>query len=216
MPYNTVNSYFHSPSRRNRRSKQTQSWHHLQSESVQELPPQRPRVSLGLVSMISKFEALDAISLPIKIQSLQPAPLQLSRNSSRRQTGTKVSQIRKLSSIFSPREKNTNSHDDIGSIDEFALGKGDYSSTVDSIGAGSSPRRPRKLRKSQLSNKVDTIKPYETLKAFHYQDGGRQDTVVTTQGQSEGRWKKRRTIRDIIKFYDGGSNAHFSSFNELC
>jgi hypothetical protein len=211
MPYNTFNSYFHSPSWRSRRSKQTQSWLQLQSESIHDIPPRRPRASLNLLSIISKFEALDAISLPIKIPSLKPAPLQLSHNSSRRQTGTKASQIGKFPTIFSPRDKSTGNHDDIGSIDEFTLGRGDLSSTLDSIGAGSSPRRPRKLRKSQPSNKANTFKPRETFEAFHFQDDGSLDTVVG-QEQSEEGPKRRKTIRDIINYFDGGMNVHFSFF----
>jgi len=216
MPYNTVISYFHSPSRWNRRSKETQSWHHLQPENIQELPPQRPIASFSVLSIISKFETLDAISLPIKIRSLQPAPLQLSRGSSRRQTGTRASQIGKISTIFSPRDRIADSHVDMGSIDEFKLGRDDCSSVLGSIGAGSSPRKPRKLRKSQPPNKANTLKRREAIKTFHHKDGGSLDTVITTQEQSEGGWKRRRTIRDIIKFYDGGMNAPCSSFNGLC
>ena len=215
MPYGTVNSYFHSPSRWNRRSKQTQSWDHGQSESIHDILPRRPRVSINLFSIISKFEALDAISLPFKIRELQPAPLQLSRDSSRRQAGTRTNQIKKLSTFFSLRDKSTDSQKGLGSIDEFALGREDFLGAQVSIGANLTVSRhgKSKLGKPQSSSKDSPLRLRETFKAFPYQDEGNRDTVL--QEKSEGGSKRRRTIKDIIKFYDGSMNAHFPSLNEI-
>lgn len=206
MPYNTVNSYFHASSRRNRHSKQTQSWHYQNSSSinVNENSPRRPKISFNLFSIISKFEALDAISLPIKMPSLQPAPLQLSRNNSRRQTGTRASQIKRLSTIFSPRDRSTEYFADVGSNDESTSVE-ELSIAKESVGAGASARRhgKGKLRKSPPSARADARKSF---KAFRYQDHGSGDTVIAMPERGEGGWKRRRTIKDMIKFYDGSMN----------
>src|ERR1700709_152724 len=56
--------------------------------------------SLKLVSLISKFEALDALSLQFTIPSLQPAHLQISREPFRGRAATRPSVQQKKSSTF--------------------------------------------------------------------------------------------------------------------
>ena len=63
----------------------------------------KPKISQKLRSLVSKFETLDTFNDEFKIPSLQPAPLQVSRNSTRRRAGTGASTGQgRLSTIFSP------------------------------------------------------------------------------------------------------------------
>lgn len=185
-----------------RRSKQTPSWHH---DSIPNTTPQRSRISRNLFSIISRFEELDAVSLPIKRKSLLPAPLQLSHTSPRRQTVTKAAQIRKLSRIFSPRDKSNGTQEVVGSIDEAALGRGDFKGVHGILDANSSARRHRKskVRRARSSSRASSMKPHDIS-----QDKGVVDTVE--QEKREGGSKRRRTIKDFIRLYDGSMNPYFS------
>lgn len=219
MPYSTVNSYFQSASERDRHSKQTQSYHNRRSEGIQIHTPQKlaPRepssvrlthgTSFNMLSIISKFETLDAVSLPIKVPSLQPSHLHISRNSSRRNTGTEGTQIKRLSTIFSPRNKNSDIAGGVGHIDEVTLGREGAFNTEDFGGSASTRKSERgKLRKPQYPIKSGTSTNHAKSKDLpsHYQGEGLSDTIMATQDTLEGRLKRRKTIKDIIRFYDGG------------
>jgi len=221
MVYNTVNSYFQSTSGRDHHSRHRQSYHYTRSENTQIHTPQQlrqpesssvrlPGRSHNMFSMISKFEALDAVSLPIKIPSLQPAHLQISRNSSRRQTGTENTQIKRLSTIFSPRNKSNDLPDGVGHIDELPSGR-EGSSNIQGVGGTSLLKKPGRgrLRKAQPSIKPTTSASPLIAKQLpcRLQDKGSGDTVQATQGPQEVRLRRRKTIRDIIRFYDGGKTT---------
>lgn len=81
------------------------------------------RTSLRL-SRISKFEALDALGVPIRLPSKRPAHLQLSRGSISGK-GTDTSHTRRLSTIFSPvsdnRDQYTTFHPRMTSLLEETL-----------------------------------------------------------------------------------------------
>ncbi|TVY45607.1 Pheromone P-factor receptor [Lachnellula occidentalis] len=182
-----------------RGSKQTISWHH---ESIPDITSQRRRISSNLFSIISKFEELDAVSLPIKRKSLEPAPLQLARTWSRRQTGTKATQIDKASKIFSPKDNNNGIQEAAGSIHGVASGQGDSKRAQGSIDERSTARR-RGKDNFRKASRDGSIRPHET-----FQDKGVVDTVG--QGKGEGGSKRRRTIKDMIRLYDGSMNLSLS------
>jgi hypothetical protein len=160
-----------------------------------------------MFSIISKFEALDAVGLPIKIPSLQPAHLHISRNSSRRNTGTESTQIKRLSTIFSPRNKSSDVADEVGHIDEATSGREGRLIAPEVGGSPPTKKLERvKLRKSQYLIRPGTSTTYAKSKDLpsHYQDRGSSDTIMVTQDTLGGRLKRRKTIKDIIRFYDGG------------
>ena len=190
-----------------RGSQQTVSWHH---ESIPNTTPQRSRVSGNLFSLISRFEELDAVSLPIKRKSLQPAPLQLSHASSKRPMGVKATQIRKLSRIFSPKDKSKGTQEIVNSLDEAALDRGDFKGAQGNLDANLSARRHEKGKpqKARSLSRAISIRPHETS-----QDKRVVDTVGQEKG--EGGSRRRRTIKDIISLYDGSMNLYFSIYLSL-
>lgn len=167
-------------------------------------------VSFNLVSLVTKFETLDALSLPIAIPFLQPAPLQISRTASRQKDATGTSYKRKLSTIFSLRR---GSMERCG-IDTF---EDEIKRGVAGIFSSSNPKWPssldkeidqRKLRKAQTSYKPSSIRlrggvwdPVETIHGIGI--GAVAGPYVQNEILDE---KKGGSIQDKIRFFDGGKN----------
>jgi hypothetical protein len=226
MAFHPSNSNYTSP-RRERRSRQTHTYRTPASNQAnlngagEALTP-NPRLqssplrlpcgtSLNLLSRISKFEALDALSLPIKFLSLRPQHLQISRNSSSRR-GTEASQARRLSTIFSPstecREQAFPSEDD-------------FTSGPDTLGSSRSrtwlPASKRsnsiKLQKSPTSYKSSSIRMHRGI----WEPGDACESKGIGAMPAPYLQKKhpstRKTIREMIKFYDGSTENFVSNGN---
>jgi len=168
------------------------------------------RTSIRLLSRISKFEALDALSGPTRLPSMRPAHLQLSQSSiSGKRTDT--SHTRRLSTIFSPTSDNREQYTTFPSEDEFTSGRDILGSTTTKKLFPSKKLGLRKLRKSQVSFKSSSIR----------MRGGVRDPVdvIVDKGIEVAREPyapkevplKKRTIRDMIRFYDGSTDNNASN-----
>lgn len=162
------------------------------------------KISHHLIPLISKFEALDALSHEIQVPSLRPAPLQISRNSSSRRGGSDSAASTHFDSIFSPRRRSRARYGDIlienlmdsAPEDMFA------SSTIKRSGWG-------KLKQTQSPYKVNSIRlrnlaRQSSLATVKETDVGRKMRGCT--GNSDPLAKRERedsVVRERIKFYDG-------------
>lgn len=167
-------------------------------------------VSFNLVSLVTKFEALDALSLPVTSPSLQPAPLHISRKSSRQKDGRGSRYRRRLSTIFSPKRGSTENHDPGHSEEDIQARQVDIFGFSNSRKFGSLDKMidARKLRKSQTSNKPSSVRSrggvWDPADAVHGREiGAVAAPYVQNETQDE---KKRGSIKDRISFYDGGKN----------
>ncbi|KAH7350940.1 hypothetical protein BKA65DRAFT_248068 [Rhexocercosporidium sp. MPI-PUGE-AT-0058] len=165
-------------------------------------------ISFNLVSLVTKFEALDALSLPFKTPPLQQAPLETSRNSAKHNRAGS-SYRRRLSTIFSPKRGSAERHDYSPSEERFE---------AEDIFGSSKSRKIRpldkkpdigKLRKAQTSYKPSSIRlrggVWDPADPPH---GGGIGPVAAPYVQNElPDGKTRGSIRDRIRFYDGG-NVH--------
>ncbi|KAG4440679.1 hypothetical protein IFR05_003825 [Cadophora sp. M221] len=178
-------------------------------------------ISFNLVSLVTKFEALDALSLPFKTPSLQPAPLKISRNSSQHNNCAGSRYRRRLSTIFGPKRGSAERHDFSLSEEEFKAGDIFGSSNSRQIKPLHKKVDARKLRKAQTSYKPSSIRlrggVWDPADATHGEGIG---AVAAQYVQNELPDEKLRgSIRDRIKFYDGavstGNNtrAHPSANN---
>jgi hypothetical protein len=167
-------------------------------------------INLNLLARISKFEALDALSMPIKLSSLRPAHLKISRNSVSLK-GTETIHRKRLSTIFSPSSE---SRDEYAQLDDEFTSEQDtpaspksrkwfFSKTTDS----------RKLRRSQASYRSPNIKMRGGVRETSETPETKGiDTVTITDVQKEAP-SRRKTIRDMIKLYDGSSDKVVSKGN---
>lgn len=182
------------------------------------LPVLRParNSSRNLFSIISKFEALDAVSLPPRIPALQPAPLQVSHNSSARRRGNTraTDQLRKLSTIFSPESKTPVSRDIRHETQENAYPGQDRNMSNEhensetnskSVAAKSSWRNrtkrsfsPRKSKGSSRGSGRAGARSDSPTKTNIQHLGGTSNAIDT------GAKKRGSSIKDMIRFYDGG------------
>jgi hypothetical protein len=168
-------------------------------------------INLNLLSRITKFEALDALSMPVKLSSLRPAHLRISRNSSPRK-GTEARHRKRLSTIFSPSSE---------SRDEYIQIEDDFASERDTL-ASSKPRKwfssktadSRKVRRSQASHKSANARlsgrVWETTEAPR----SKEPAVTIPEGQNDTVTRKK-TIREMIRLYDGSSDKVVSKGNTV-
>jgi hypothetical protein len=200
------------------------------SEIVQESPHRDPlplialrpaRVSsLNLYSIISRFEALDAVSLPPRIPPNQLAPLQVPRNSMRgRGDKGAAGQLWKLSTIFSPgiktpvnRKIRNGTQDNLHPEQEQgATSDSEHTVTMKKLTyrKGSWRNRPRKglsPRKSRTSMLVSgTGRSRSGSPVKTGQGAWNKDRIAAENGPKLTRGK---SIKDMIQFYDGGNFLH--------
>ena len=163
-------------------------------------------MSFNLVSLVTKFEALDALSIPFTTSAVQPAPPRISRNSPRQKTGTGSNYRRRLSTIFSPKR---------GSSDKYGNGPSEagqpvYTDIFDiltsrTLGSLNKNTDARKLKKERHSYKFGSARsragvwyPADT----HH--GRKCGTVAAPYVENERLdEKKGGSVRDKIRFYDG-------------
>lgn len=146
-----------------RRSRHTKSFRSQQinTDGPTEISPQSNKngnssvrashgISYGLVSLVTKFEALDALSLPITETSLQPAPLQTPRSLTRHRHNPGNNYRKRLSAVFSRQKGIIDGNDD----DVFESDSKPARAGI----LGLSPRRPN----GSWSSKTDKRVPKET------------------------------------------------------
>jgi hypothetical protein len=231
MIYQNKASHFASTSHSGRRSRQSQSYHSprpaprdpLQINNHSSTPSQAvkyktssirlPReISVNMISLISKFEALDALSLPVKIPSLQPTPLRLSRDSFRRKGGTGASQQKNLSTIFSPRSCSRNRYRSVYSEEDFNSAGEDilWKSTLTTGGFSGDKLELGRIRKPNSPHKIGSIRLHGRVRNTSLHSPSKPSAAVASSYiQTEPiRSKHGNTVRDMIRFYDG-STDHF-------
>ncbi|PBP19093.1 mating-type alpha-pheromone receptor PreB [Diplocarpon rosae] len=168
--------------------------------------------SFSLVSLVSKFEALDALSLPFAIPALQPAPLHISRNQSRHRGGTGSNCKRKLSTIFSHGRGSLERDDGAFSEDETRPARPDTfgSSNSRALGTLGKQNKLGKIDKAQNSLKHSTIRLHGTTRDPD-QTAPRKATGVATAPHTQNGTLDDNSLRDKIRFFDGtvstGSNS---------
>lgn len=201
------------------RSRQTQSGHSPknQRQLATELsaPSPKPsiqhasigathRISFNLVSLVTKFEALDALSLPFKLPSLQPAPLQISPRPRRRGGGKATGHLRRLSTIFSPNRSGGDNEDPFFSENDPHPGREDlFISSTTKISHSLNKQDAKKLRKIQSTQDGNSSRRW-VRSSKNLQESPR--SVVTAHYvKNEFPAKNKHSIRDMIKLYDGGT-----------
>ncbi|PBP17804.1 mating-type alpha-pheromone receptor PreB [Diplocarpon rosae] len=160
--------------------------------------------SFSLVSLVSKFEALDALSLPFAIPALQPAPLHISRNQSWRRGDTGSNCKRKLSTIFSPRSESLDRHDSAFSEDETRPARPDMlgASNYRARGTLEKQNNVGKFDKAQDGQKPSSIMPRgATWDPGPTARSKAVGVVIAPHAQNETLDDNR--LRDKIRFFDG-------------
>jgi hypothetical protein len=194
----------------------------------QEIPPSHPppqtallpvrNSSLNLFSIISKFEALDAVSLPYRVPALQPAPLQVSHNSARKTGGTGATgQLRKLSIIFSPENKTPVSRKSQNEPQENTHPRQERESIFTEDENTGTIKKSAVQRSSWRNRTRKNLSPRKSRSSLLGSGMGRSRSGSPVkkglgawsvgQMEVEGTAKKRgRSIKDMIRFYDGGTS----------
>jgi len=163
-------------------------------------------ISFNLVSLVTKFEALDALSLPFTTSSVQPAPLRISRNSPRQKTGTGSNYKRRLSTIFSPKrgssEKYGNEPSEAGQPVYTDIFDTLTSRTLGSLNKKTDVRKPRKERKSYKYGSMRSRGGvWDPAAANHSRGSGTKAAPYIENERLDG--KKGESVRGKIRFYDG-------------
>ncbi|KAH7419849.1 hypothetical protein BKA64DRAFT_737960 [Cadophora sp. MPI-SDFR-AT-0126] len=164
-------------------------------------------ISFNLVSLVSKFEALDALSLPFTTPSLQPAPLHILRSSPRPKEGIGTSYRRRLSTIFKTKSGISKANENGPSEARLQPAYTDIFDSLSSRELGSLDKKAdsRRLRKEHISYKPNSIRfrgdVWDPADTIHGRGIG---TVAATYIENERLdEKKGGSIRDKIIFYDG-------------
>lgn len=161
------------------------------------------KISHNLFPLISRFEALDALSHEIQLPELPPPPLQNSRNSMMGRGGLDGPTSMKLEAIFSPRRRSRRSCEEVLLVNMSASPPDDVfaSGTVKRSGSG-------RLKQTQSANKVNNIRlrsgmhqnNLSTLKECNFRIRVPSYTGQKTETAKESRGN---SIRDRIKIFDG-------------
>jgi hypothetical protein len=158
--------------------------------------PKAPRLSRRLISLISKFETLDATSLPYDIPSLQPAHLRLHSHSLRGRKQSGKQQRKGLPTIFSPLNKPT--YQRHSPIDQVA--NAPISNVLED------PIRLESIKKSGSGRLRQVSSPHRNfnLRLRHVDGGGSSEPISVPKKQRDDRDKRRSTVRDGIRFWNEG------------
>ncbi|EPE29445.1 hypothetical protein GLAREA_00605 [Glarea lozoyensis ATCC 20868] len=175
--------------------------------------------SLNLFSIISKFEALDAVSLPCQIPALQPAPLQVSHNSVKRRGETGATgHMKKLDTVFSPdnhtptgrktrydTQENTHPEQESESIfnEQETAGTIRKLTPVKSSWRNLSKKNlsSRRSRSSLLGNGRGRSRSSSPTKPRIQPWSGGMNSIES------GSQKRGKSIKDMIRFYDGAFSS---------
>ncbi|QSZ33343.1 hypothetical protein DSL72_002931 [Monilinia vaccinii-corymbosi] len=177
----------------------------------------KPVVKPALRCLVGKFEAMDALSLPIQDPTLQPAPLHSARNSPRRRGIARESSQRRLSPILSPNSTGLSKDDDVF-VDEYVGNNacGDTLSSPKSTILRSPMKQfhSRRLRTPQHlgkvvktpSRRVNLITPSRPISKHRNTTGGEFPTYVLPQKSPNK--TTGSIIKDRIRFFDGSPDEN--------
>ncbi|KAM3149650.1 hypothetical protein ABEW05_010068 [Botrytis cinerea] len=180
----------------------------------------KPVVTSSLRCLVGKFEAMDALSLPIQDFTLQPALLHSARNSPRKRSRTRDSSQKRLSTILSPTSKNLSRDDDVF-IEEYMRNNtwGDTPSSTKSTLLRSQKRQfqLRRLRTPQQPAKfIKTPSKSENRKVSSRSNsknmsGKKVETPAYTLPKKSPNKKIGNMIKDRIRFFDGSPDEKLPS-----
>jgi hypothetical protein len=166
-------------------------------------------ISHSLISLVSRFEALDVLSLPFKHSSPQLGSLRGLHNSSARRVGAGASHCTNLSTIFIPSmSRSSPGYSYIFSEDNLPSGRDDiFVSSSSPLRLPSTKLNSRYIGKAQSSSKPSSTK----LR------GGEWDAcqaaaskIPKTPDEGPNNKDVRKPIRDIIRLYDGSESNSLS------
>jgi len=226
MDFDPINSLFGSPPRDGHARRQNQTYdtptrNEKLSATNEETLLQNPKtqstsvrvtrgINLNLLSRISKFEALDALSMPIKLPNLRPAHLQVSRNSSSLK-GTETSHRKRLSKIFSPSSEHRG---DYTRIEEEAIPEQDtLVSPKSRKWFSSKTTKSRKMQKSEASHTSAKIKVQVGVRDTTDASESKGIGAVTSPYVKNEVPERKKSMGDMIKLYDGSSDKVVSKSN---
>lgn len=165
-------------------------------------------ISQNLVSLVSRFEALDALSLPIHLPPEPPVPLVSSRGLRlRRTTGIGASNQRELSRISSLKEnENFEEHGNHHCVNTSERDDIINSSSSAKLASPKQTNR-RRLQRAQplLKHSNKTVSGW--ISDFSQQE--RSHEASTFGGPVSTNKTGRKSIRDMIKLYDGSMENIF-------
>ncbi|KAI6711176.1 hypothetical protein JHW43_006319 [Diplocarpon mali] len=158
----------------------------------------------SFVSLVSKFEALDALSLPFAIPALQPAPLQISRSPLRKRDCMGNNYKKRLSTIFSPRRGSSDRQDIAFSEDETRPAQPDIFSSSNSreLGFLGKQNDVGKVGRAQDAQESCSIRLRGGIWDPNQITRGKATEAVTTP-QVQNETLEDNSLRDKINFYDG-------------
>ncbi|KAF7952966.1 hypothetical protein EAE96_006188 [Botrytis aclada] len=180
----------------------------------------KPVVTSALRCLVGKFEAIDALSLPVQGFTLQPAPLQSARKSPRKRSRTRDSSQRRLSTILSPVSRNTSRDGDVF-IEEYMRNNtwGDTPSSAKSTFLRSQKRQfqSRRLRTPQQPAKTlktpskSENRMASSRSASKNMSSRKPETPAYTLPKKSPNKKIGNTIKDRIRFFDGSLDEKIPS-----
>ncbi|TGO37133.1 hypothetical protein BHYA_0105g00250 [Botrytis hyacinthi] len=180
----------------------------------------KPVVKSALRCLVGKFEAMDALSLPIQDFTLQPAPLHSARNSPRKRSRTRDSSQKRLSTILSPTSRDFSRDGDVF-IEEYMRNHtwGDTPSSTKSTLLRSQKRQFQSRRLRTPKQPVKTIKmPSKSENPMvssgstpKNMSGKKTETPAYTLPKKSPNKKIGNMIRDRIRFFDGSPDEKFPS-----
>ncbi|KAF7874075.1 hypothetical protein EAF04_002747 [Stromatinia cepivora] len=180
----------------------------------------KPVVISALRCLVGKFEAMDALSLPIQDLTLQPAPLHSARNSPRKRSRTRDSSQKRLSTILSPTSRNLSKDDDVF-LDEYLRNNtwgGTPSSTKSTMLRSQNKQfQSRRLRTPQQSVKAIKTPSKSENRVVSSRSTSKHRNATKVENPAYALPKKSpnkkigNMIKDRIRFFDGSPDEKLPS-----
>ncbi|CAD6442574.1 c1521ccf-5b64-49b4-8f23-e7a82f13f6cf [Sclerotinia trifoliorum] len=180
----------------------------------------KPIVTSALRCLVGKFEAMDALSLPIQDPTLQPAPLHSARNSPRKRSRTRDSSQKRLSTILSPTSRGL-SKDESVFLDEYLRNNtwGDTPSSTKSMMLRSQNRQfqsrrlktPQQLVKAIKTPSKSENRNISSRSTSKHRNTTKVETPAYAIPKKSPNKKIGNMIKDRIRFFDGSPDEIFPS-----
>ncbi|KAF7947247.1 uncharacterized protein EAE97_004496 [Botrytis byssoidea] len=177
-------------------------------------------VKSSLRCLVGRFEAMDALSLPIQDFTLQPAPLHSARNSPRKRSRTRDSSQKRLSTILSPTSRDVSRDGDVF-IEEYMRNHtwGDTPSSTKSTLLRSQKRQFQSRRLRTPKQPVNTMKTpsksenrmVSSISTPKNMSGKKTETPAYTLPKKSPNKQIGNMIKDRIRFFDGSPDEKFPS-----
>ncbi|KAF5875220.1 putative mating-type alpha-pheromone receptor protein [Botrytis fragariae] len=180
----------------------------------------KPVATSALLCLVGKFEAMDAVSLPIQDSTLQPAPLHSARNSPRKRSRTRDSSQKRLSTILSPTSRDLSRDGDVfieGYMRNDTWGETPSSTKSTLLRSQKrqfqsrrlrTPQQPAKYIKTPSKSENRMVSSRSTPKNM---SGKKPETPAYTLPKKSPNKKIGNMIKDRIRFFDGSPDEELPS-----